>query len=96
MLLHQGFADLFLTTPSQGLRENALQVLVPINTVKTTISYHQFDADVGDAKLGSEWDATVSYDLTKNLQLLGKVAFYNADSFQVDTNKFWLMATYQL
>lgn len=92
----QGFADLFLTTPSQGLRENALQVLVPINTVKTTISYHQFDADVGDAKLGSEWDATVSYDLTKNLQLLGKVAFYNADSFQVDTNKFWLMATYQL
>lgn len=92
----QGFADMFLTTPAQGLRENALQLLVPIKSVKTTFSYHQFDADAGNSKLGSEWDATVSYDLSKNLQLLGKIAFYNADTFQVDTNKFWLMATYQL
>ncbi len=92
----QGFADMFLTTPTQGIRENALQVGYPVMGVKSTLSYHQFDADVGSAKLGSEIDATASYDISENLQMMAKLAFYQADTYQVDTNKVWLMFSYQL
>ena len=92
----QGFADMFLTTPTQGIRENALQVGYPVMGVKSTLSYHQFDADVGSAKLGSEIDATASYDISENLQMMAKLAFYQADTYQVDTHKVWLMFSYQL
>lgn len=92
----QGFADLFLTTPTQGLRENALQLAMPIGPVKAALSYHQFDADVGNATLGHELDASVNYELSSTVQLLGKVARYQADTYQTDMTKFWFMLTYQL
>ncbi|NOU03199.1 MAG: hypothetical protein HOO94_06080, partial [Novosphingobium sp.] len=38
---------------------------------------------------GSEWDAQVSYLLTKQIGLTAKVARYNADAFATDTTKFW-------
>ncbi len=92
----QGFADMFLTTPSQGIRENALQISYPLKGIKSSLSYHQFDADVGNAKLGHEVDATASYDYSEKLHVMAKLAFYTADSYQVDTQKLWLMLSYQL
>ncbi len=90
-----GFADMFLTTPVKGLEERAIQFSLPIGPVKTSISWHKFYSDGGDTHYGDETDVSFIFDLNKQLQFLTKLALYNTDKFQNDTNKFWLMITYQ-
>lgn len=90
-----GFADMFLTTPVKGLEERAVQFSLPIGPVKTSISWHKFYSDGGDTHYGDETDVSFIFDLNKQLQFLTKLALYNTDKFQNDTNKFWLMITYQ-
>ena len=90
-----GFADMFLTTPVKGLEERAVQFSLPIGPVKTSISWHKFYSDGGDTHYGDETDFSFIFDLNKQLQFLTKLALYNTDRFQNDTNKFWLMITYQ-
>lgn len=90
-----GFADMFLTTPVKGLEERAVQFSLPIGPVKTSISWHKFYSDGGDTHYGDETDFSFIFDLNKQLQFLTKLALYNTDKFQNDTNKFWLMITYQ-
>lgn len=90
-----GFADMFLTTPVKGLEERAVQFSLPIGPVKTSISWHKFYSDGGNTHYGDETDVSFIFDLNKQLQFLTKLALYNTDKFQNDTNKFWLMITYQ-
>lgn len=90
-----GFADLFLTTPVNGLREHAVQLAFPLLKTKATVSWHRFNSDYADIHYGNEVDATLAYEVNPQWQVLGKVAFYQADKFQADTRKFWLMVTYQ-
>lgn len=90
-----GFADMFLTTPVKGLEERAVQFSLPIGPVKTSISWHKFYSDGGDTHYGDETDVSFIFDLNKEIQFLTKLALYNTDKFQNDTNKFWLMMTYQ-
>jgi len=92
----QGFADLFLTTPNSGLRDHAIEVSVPVQTVKIGASWHRYDSDAGHQRLGTELNLTAAYDVQPQLNLLLKVACYQADSFAVDTHKVWLMASYSL
>lgn len=91
-----GFADLFLTTPNQGVRDNALEFSLPLNSTKLAVSYHQYDSDAGSQQLGSEVNATLAWDPTPQLNLLVKLAQYNADSHAVDTTKVWFMASFNL
>ncbi|WP_306523753.1 alginate export family protein [Rheinheimera sp.] len=91
-----GFADLFLTTPNSGVRDNALEISLPVKSTKLALSYHQYDSDAGSQQLGSEVNATLAWDPTPQLNLLVKLAQYNADSHAADTNKVWLMASYNL
>lgn len=91
-----GFADLFLTTPNQGVRDNALEISLPVKSSKVAVSWHQYDSDAGSNKLGSELNASLSWDPTPQLNLLLKLAQYNADSYATDTRKVWLMASYNL
>ena len=90
-----GFADMFLTTPVKGLEERAVQFSLPIGPVKTSISWHKFYSDGGDTHYGDETDVSFIFDLSKEIQFLTKLALYNTDKFQNDTNKLWLMMTYQ-
>ena len=90
-----GFADLFLTTPVNGLREHAVQLAFPLLKTKATVSWHRFNSDYADIHYGNEVDATLAYEVNPQWQVLGKVAFYQADKFQADTRKLWLMVTYQ-
>ena len=39
---------------------------------------------------GSEWNALVSYPVTKQIGLTAKLARYDAKAFATDTTKFWL------
>ncbi len=90
-----GFADLFLTTPVNGLREQAVQLAFPLMKTKATLSWHRFNSDYANIHYGNEVDATLAYEVNPQWQVLGKVAFYQADKFQADTRKLWLMVTYQ-
>lgn len=91
-----GFADMFLNTPDNGLRDNWLEAKTKLNGVALSLAYHRFDSDLGSAKYGDEWNASAGYNLNSQLSGILKLAHYNADSFAVDTTKVWLMLNYQL
>jgi hypothetical protein len=90
-----GFADIFLNTPNNGLRDNWLQASGKLNHVAMTLAYHRYQSDNGNSKYGNEWNATVSYSLNQQVSGMLKLARYNADSLAADTSKIWLMLSYQ-
>ena len=91
-----GWADLFLTTPADGLRDYYATIGRSIGVpflpgLKAELTYHEFDSDFGGLDYGSEWDASLGFRLGP-AALLAKYANYDADGFAVDTEKFWLQA----
>ncbi|MCB2046951.1 MAG: hypothetical protein KDE32_01845 [Novosphingobium sp.] len=89
-----GWADLFLTTPNAGLRDYYGSIgkgfgdLGPLKNLNAQVVYHKFEADFGGADYGEEWDASLGFKV-KNYSVLLKYADYSADTFSVDTRKFW-------
>lgn len=94
-----GWADVFLTTPANGLRDYYGSIgkgfgdLGPLKGLNAKVVYHQFDSDVGGFDYGSEWDASLGFKFGK-VGLLAKYADYDAASLGTDTTKFWLQAEY--
>lgn len=91
-----GWADLFLTTPVGGLRDYYLTAskgfkVKALPGLKVAATYHKFESDLGGLDYGEEFDASLGFKLGR-VGLLAKYATYNAKSFQVDTDKFWLQA----
>ena len=92
-----GWADLFLTTPTTGLEDGYVSLSRKFDQVNVlpdlnaTVAFHQFDSDVGNIEYGTEWDASLGFKLGR-LALLAKFADYDAKDFGVDTRKFWLQA----
>ncbi|MXP40520.1 hypothetical protein GRI75_02520 [Altererythrobacter soli] len=91
-----GWADMFLTTPPQGLRDTyvgiARSIAVPfLPGLKADLTWHEFDSDFGALHYGSEWNASLGFKIGP-LALLAKYANYDADQFARDTSKFWLQA----
>lgn len=91
-----GWADKFLTTPPNGLRDTYLDVgyklpaLGPIKGVALRIAYHDFGATRLGIHYGDEWDAMVTVPVRKNIALLAKLARYRAKTFATDTTRGWL------
>ena len=92
-----GWADLFLTTPTNGLEDAYVSVGRKFEGVKflpglnATVVFHQFDSDVGNIEYGTEWDASLGFKIGR-VAFLAKYADYEAKDFGVDTRKFWLQA----
>lgn len=92
-----GWADLFLTTPANGLEDAYVSVTRKFDGVKAlpglnlAVAWHQFDSDVGDVEYGTEWDASLGFKVGK-VGLLAKYADYEAKGFGLDTRKYWLSA----
>jgi hypothetical protein len=91
--LFQGWADQFLTTPRQGLRDTFLSASARIEKAQLLAEYHDFKSDSRSIDFGEEFDIGVSYPLMQ--KLIGKLEFadYKAGdstSGKVDTRKFWL------
>ena len=91
-----GWADMFLVTPANGLRDYyagiGRSIGVPfLPGLRAELIYHEFDSDFGGFEYGSEWDASLGFKLGP-VGLLAKYANYEADGFAVDTEKFWLQA----
>jgi len=91
-----GWADLFLTTPANGLRDHYAGIgrtfAVPfLPGLRADLTYHEFDGDFGGLDYGSEWNASLGFRLGP-VALLAKYANYDASGFAADTEKFWLQA----
>jgi hypothetical protein len=85
-----GWADLFLATPQDGLRDAFVSAGATVAGVKLSLVYHDFSADTGGARYGDELDGSVVWNASWKQQFALKFALYNADEFRVDTNKIWI------
>lgn len=95
-----GWADLFLTTPPNGLRDAYAGLGYALPTARGPINlsliYHRFDSDRLNQDYGDEWNAQATFKLTKRIGLLVKYADYRAERFGTDTRKLWLQMDYLL
>ncbi|HEX7776598.1 MAG TPA: alginate export family protein [Parvibaculum sp.] len=98
----QGWADKFLTTPANGVRDlngtvgYALGKFDIVGPVKLAAVYHQFDSDIHSLDYGHEWDAQMTMKPRPDLTFITKYAHYTADKFATDTDKLWVEFDYSL
>lgn len=97
---HNGFADMFLTTPTAGLED--LNICLGYKSKDFGMlraTYHDYTSEVGSTDYGTELDVTYARAIpgVNNLTGLLKVADFNADSASgyLDTTKFWAMLDYK-
>jgi hypothetical protein len=88
----QGWADLFLVTPRDGIRDvsGAVHTVLDRGSVILTGVYHDFTDDTGSLHYGKEWDFQATKKFGKHYSLLAKYAYYDADQFGTDTQKIWV------
>lgn len=89
-----GWADVFLTTPDDGLEDTYVYVGGNLpHGYKAKAAYHWFDPDEGSSDFGEEFDAILTKKVSDNMELQAKYAYYHgADTF-ADRAKFWLQVT---
>ncbi|AHE56530.1 alginate export family protein [Sphingomonas sanxanigenens] len=97
----QGWADKFLTTPANGIRDlyaSAGYALpkTPAGPVSLLVAWHRFDSDRLSIDYGTEWNAQIGVKPSKRISLLAKFAAYDANRFATDTTKLWLELDYVL
>lgn len=88
-----GWADKFLSTPSEGLIDLYFQLDYKLKVrgkpIVVRVVYHDFDSDNASISYGNEIDFQLLSTLSKNCSLILKYAGYSADEFASDTTKFW-------
>lgn len=86
----QGWADKFLVTPKDGVRDiNATLSAKPLG-VKLAFIYHNFQSVTNNIDYGNEYDFLIAKKFGKHYHVLAKYAYYDADEFSKNTHKFWL------
>jgi hypothetical protein len=97
----QGWADLFLVTPKDGIRDVFATVssIFDRGEVVLTGVFHNFTDDTGQHQYGKEWDFQATKKFGKHYSLLAKYAYYSSDNSipaapgaftTTDTQKIWL------
>lgn len=100
-----GWADQFLTTPKDGLRDAFITAATPWAGINWLARYDRYSSDSGGYNYGSELGLSASKKMNKNLTLLAKYANYSGDTnatnvtrnltLSRDLSKFWLQADFQ-
>jgi hypothetical protein len=91
----QGWADKFLTTPPNGVRDlyasagYSWKKLAGLDAINAGVTWHRFRSDRLDLHYGGEWDAILSAKRGR-LTATAKLADYDARAFATDTRKAWL------
>lgn len=88
-----GWADVFLGTPAQGLKDMAFTLSGKAMGGSWSVIYHDFEADDATAEvddLGSEVDFLYAKKFGKNYSAGIKYAAYSGESGRVDTDKLWV------
>jgi len=91
-----GWADLFLNTPSTGLEDLYLSAGGRAGKVAWLGVLHDFSADSTDLDYGRELDFRAVLTLPWKQQVGAKAAYYDADRFAADTLKVWLWTSWHL
>ena len=95
----QGWADKFLTTPVNGIRDRyanlgyGLKNVGILEALSASVAVHDYEAERGGADYGYEVDVQVLAKW-KKLNGLLKYADYHADKLFTDTHKLWLQLEY--
>tara|TARA_R110002167_G_scaffold116678_2_gene292027 strand:+ start:768 stop:2006 length:1239 start_codon:yes stop_codon:yes gene_type:complete len=84
-----GWADMFLSTPDDGLTDMYISFSGKLAGGSWAIAYHDFEADEGSTDLGSELDLSYAKGFGKNYSAGIKYAAYSAGDVLVDTDKVW-------
>lgn len=103
-----GWADMFLTTPQQGLKDTYLSARTKLAGIVLGADYHDYRTDKNTAtltktNLGTEWDLLVSKTFDKNYTVGLKYADYKAGNNNagitgtalVNTKKTWLWGEFK-
>lgn len=91
----QGWADKFLTTPANGVRDlyagggYGWKTLGKVDALTLQATWHRFESDRLDQHYGNEIDLLATVKVKKTL-LSARYARYAADRLATDTSKFWL------
>jgi hypothetical protein len=97
----QGWADKFLATPPNGLRDLYVgggygwKQLGPLSAVSLQAAWHRFDSDRLDQHYGDEWNLLAAAKFRKTM-LSVRYARYDASALATDTQKYWLQADWSL
>ena len=84
-----GWADLFLATPADGLEDTFVTVGGKLAGFKLAAIYHDFKSNEGSTDYGTEMDLLVARPIGKHYTVGLKYADYSADDFGADTSKYW-------
>ncbi|PYC25870.1 hypothetical protein DMO17_09380 [Aquipseudomonas alcaligenes] len=94
----QGWADVFLTTPADGVEDLYFGATAPLFGGTLQAWYHDFSTEQGSDDYGSEIDLSYAHPIpgVKGLVGLVKYAAYDSDdeARSVDTDKVWLQLQY--
>jgi hypothetical protein len=91
----QGWADKYLTTPPDGVRDLyasagwGWKAVGPLKALTLQAVYHDYRSDRASRSYGDEINLLASAKLGK-VTAAARYAHYSADTFATDTNKFWL------
>ena len=91
----QGTADVFLTTPPEGIADlyvglsHVIAAPAWLAGTRLGVVGHRFAAERGGAHYGDELDAEIIYPLHDRLTLRLEYAVYGARQFATDTQKIW-------
>lgn len=87
----QGWADMFLDTPGDGIEDIFVGASGKLGPVKLQAVYHDFSAEDSNADFGSEWDLVATWAVTKQLTTQVHFADFSSDSERYpDTTKGWV------
>ncbi len=100
-----GWADMFLATPANGLKDFYLRAstVIPADAIgmrslTPTIAWHDYHTDRLDTGIGSEWDLQAELAVDGNVSLLAKYAGYAGSGIAAggfpDKSVAWLQAAY--
>ena len=96
-----GWADKFLVTPPNGLRDGYVTLgytkpkFAGFDSVGLSVNYHDYRSDRLSQNYGDEWGAQLVAKL-KKYTFTVKYADYNAKAFATDTKKFWASVDWAL
>lgn len=88
----QGWADKFLSTPGDGIKDFYVAAKGAVGPVKLSAIYHDFNADDGNASFGQEIDLAGTWAVNKRFTTELKYADFSTDNparFD-DTSKAWI------
>ena len=93
-----GWALQFTTTPRAGIRDSWLTLRGALGPVEARAEHHRFRSAWGALDFGTEWDASLAYQLRPDTQARLQLARFRAgrDTPEHNTvNKTWLTVTYR-